>query len=127
MKRARYAALAAILALTTIGGPALAAGDAALGKKVFNKCKACHSLEAGKNKIGPSLAGMFGRKAGNAEGFKKYSKAMTASGVVWDDATVAAFLASPKKMMPGTKMTFAGLKKDADIQNVIAYLKQTTQ
>ncbi len=127
MKRARYGALAAILTLATMGSPALAAGDPAQGEKVFNRCKACHAVEAGKNKIGPSLAGMFGRKAGNAGGFTKYSDAMKASNVVWDDGTVAAFLADPKGMMPGTKMVFAGLKKDDDIANVIAYLKQATK
>ncbi len=127
MIRAKYGPLAAIMALTMLGGPALAAGDAAQGEKVFNRCKACHAVEAGKNKIGPSLAGLFGRKAGTVDGFTKYSDALKGSKIVWDDGTLAAYLADPKKTVPGTKMVFAGLKKDADIEDVIAYLKQATK
>ncbi len=127
MTPVKIIAAGAVVAATVLSGPALAAGDAAKGKKVYNKCKTCHALAAGKNKIGPSLAGIFGRKAGTVEGFKKYSKAMKASGVVWDENNMVAFLAKPKKMMPGNKMTFPGLKKEADIANLIAYLKEATK
>jgi cytochrome c len=99
------------------------AGDAANGEKVFKKCKACHSLEAGKNKVGPSLAGIVGAKAGSVEGYK-YSKAMAGSDVVWDDANLDAYLTKPKDFMKGTKMSFAGLKKEEDRADVIEYLKQ---
>ncbi len=102
------------------------AGDPAKGEKVFKKCKTCHALEAGKNKIGPTLAGVMGRAAGGAEGFK-YSDAMAASGIVWDEAAVDAYLADPKGFIPGNKMTFAGLKKEDDRANVIEYLKQNGQ
>lgn len=123
----RMAALAATLVMTLSAGTALAAGDPAKGKKVFNKCKTCHSLEAGKNKIGPSLAGMFGREAASAAGFKKYSAALKKSGIVWNDDTIASFLASPKKAVPGNKMSFPGVKKEADLENLIAYLKTATK
>jgi cytochrome c len=106
-----------------MAGSAAAEGDAAAGEKVFNKCKTCHTLEAGQNKIGPSLAGVIGRAAGTAEGFA-YSDAMKASGVTWTEENLAAYLAKPKDFIPGNKMTFAGLKKEADIANVIAYIKQ---
>ena len=97
------------------------------GEKVFKKCKACHAGGDGaKHKIGPQLNGIFGRAAGTAEGFKKYSKDMTKAGddgLVWDEETLAAFLAKPKAMIKRTKMAFAGLKKEDDLTAVIAYLK----
>lgn len=116
-------ALALVAAAVLASGTALADGDPAKGKKVYNKCKACHALEAGKNKIGPSLAGIFGRKAGSVEGFK-YSDAMQGSGIVWDEEQLEAYLENPKKFMPGTKMAFAGLKKEDDREDVLAYLKE---
>lgn len=109
-----------------IAGSANAA-DVTKGKKVYKKCKACHTLKAGgKNKIGPNLNGVIGRKAGSVEGFK-YSKAMKASDVVWDEANLDKFLKKPKKFMKKTKMSFAGLKKEKDRVNVIAYIKDATK
>lgn len=104
---------------------AFADGDAAKGEKVFAKCKACHSLEAGQNKVGPSLAGVFGRKAGTVEGFK-YSDAMVNSGITWDAEQMAKYLENPKEFIAGNKMAFPGLKKEDDREDVIAYLKQAT-
>ena len=98
------------------------AGDAAAGKKVFKKCKACHYAAKDKNKTGPHLVNLIGREAGTVEGYK-YSKAMKSSGIVWDEDTLTAYLRAPKKYLKGTKMAFAGLRKDSDIANVIAYLK----
>src|SRR3990172_2488840 len=81
-------------------GAALADGDAAKGETVFKKCKACHTLEAGKNRVGPSLAGLFGRAAGTVEGFK-YSDAMMASGITWDEDSLKNYITDPKKAIPG--------------------------
>lgn len=97
-------------------------GDPAKGEKLFIQCKACHVLEPGQNRVGPSLAGIVGRKAGSIEGFS-YSAANKNSQKIWDEETLSAYLEAPQKAMPGTKMAFAGLKKPQDRADVIAYLK----
>jgi len=103
---------------------AASAQDAALGEKVFAKCKACHQIgEGAKNAVGPLLNGIFGRKAGTYEGYS-YSDANKNSGITWDEATLKEYLKNPRAKVPGTKMIFPGLPKDEDIDNVIAYLKQ---
>ena len=110
-----------VLASAMIASPARADDP---GEALFKKhCALCHTVEAGKNKIGPSLAGVVGRKAGTAPGFS-YSEANKNSGVTWDDATLDAYLTDPRKFMPGTKMVFAGLKNPDDRKAIIAYLKQ---
>lgn len=103
--------------------PAVAsAQDAEAGKAVFNKCRACHSTDAGKNMVGPSLHGVVGRKAGSVEGFN-YSDAMKNSGKTWDDAALDAYITDPKAAIPGNKMVFVGIKDEADRKNLIAFLK----
>ncbi|HHI88442.1 MAG TPA: cytochrome c family protein, partial [Hellea balneolensis] len=103
--------------------PATAASPEALGKKVFNRCRACHTIDASeKNRVGPHLHGVFGRKAGSVADFN-YSKAMKSSDIVWNEDTLDQYLASPKKMIPGNKMAFIGLKKEKDRKNLIAFLK----
>ncbi len=117
----------AMLVMTMMTMPMGAhAQDVKSGEAVFRQCAACHTLEAGKNKIGPSLHGLFGRKAGTVDGFT-YSEAMKNSGITWDEKTLTEYLRAPKKMVPGTKMTFAGIKNDAKLQDLITYLKQATQ
>jgi cytochrome c2 len=105
---------------------AQAAGDPKMGEQLFNKCKACHSLQAGKNGIGPSLHGLFGRKAGTVPGYT-YSAAMKKADVVWNEDTLKKFLADPRKFIPGNKMVFVGIKDEAQLDDLIAYLKQATQ
>ena len=121
----KRAILAAIATTLLAAAPAMAEGDAAKGEKVFNKCKACHDVEKGVNKVGPTLKGVVGRKAASVADYK-YSEAMIAKGaegVVWDEATLTAYLPDPKAFVPKTKMAFAGLKKPEEIADVIAYLK----
>jgi cytochrome c len=94
------------------------------GETLFKKnCTICHTLEVGKNKIGPSLAGVVGRKAGGVPGFA-YSAANKGSGDTWDEQTLDSYLADPRKFMPGTKMVFAGIKSPEDRKALIEYLKQ---
>ncbi|GAB4511615.1 MAG: cytochrome c family protein [Roseibium sp.] len=116
-------AATAVLALT----PSAYAqdGDAEAGAKVFRKCAACHNVDNAKAKVGPSLQGVIGRQPGTVEGFK-YSKAMVAfgEGKVWNAELLTEYLARPRDIVKGTRMAFAGLKKDDDIANVIAYISQ---
>lgn len=97
------------------------AGDAKQGKRVFNKCRACHQVKPGRNAVGPTLHQIVGAPAGAVAGYR-YSEAMAGAGLTWDNATLAAFLAKPKEVVPGNKMGFAGLKSDEEIANLIAYL-----
>lgn len=105
-------------------GLARAGGDAKAGAMVFKKCAACHTATEPVNKVGPSLMGVVGRPVATAPGYS-YSSAMQAfgAGKVWDEATLTTYLANPRFVVKGTKMSFAGLKAPADIVNVIAYLQ----
>jgi cytochrome c len=115
------AAAAAIGGLLTGSSAAQAAGDAAAGQQVFARCAACHSTKAGENKIGPSLAGVVGRKSGSEPGYS-YSPALKAANITWDEHTLDEFLTNPTADIHGTKM-FISVPNAADRQNVIAYLQ----
>ena len=100
------------------------AQDAAAGEKIFVQCKACHQIgETAKNAVGPKLNGLIGRKAGMIEGYA-YSDANKNSGITWDEPTFLEYIQNPKAKIPGTKMTFAGLKDEQRIKDLLAYLKQ---
>ena len=108
--------------LLTVGGAA--AQDAAAGEKVFLKCRACHQVgETAKNGVGPVMNGLFGRKAGSVEGYN-YSAANKDSGLTWDEATFREYIKNPKAKIPGTKMVFAGLTNEKEVDDIVAYLKQ---
>ena len=128
---AAFAAMAVLATTPAFAPPAFAqddhpAGDPALGKTVFVKCAACHSVKAGENKIGPSLAGVVGRPSHSIETFN-YSEPIKAYNVTWDPATLDHYLVDPRGVVPGTRMIFVGLKKDEDRANVIAYLETLKQ
>jgi cytochrome c len=97
-------------------------GDPVKGETEFKKCQVCHTLEVGKNKVGPSLHKIIGRAAGTVEGFN-YSKANRESGVVWSEQNMWEYLENPKAFMPGTKMAFAGIKDPQKRADLIAYLQ----
>ena len=102
--------------------PLLASASVEAGAKVFKKCASCHSInQGGKNNIGPALWGVVNRKIGGIEGFK-YSKALSAYGKNWSFEELNGFLHKPRKYIKGTKMAFAGLRKEKDRANVIAYM-----
>lgn len=113
--------------IVALAAPAFAEGDAEKGEKVFKKCKACHAVgEGAKNKVGPTLNGIMGAPAAHLGDEFKYSDAMkeaAAGGLVWNEETLSEFLTKPKDFMKGTKMSFAGLRKESDVVNVIAYLQ----
>ena len=122
----KFAALTVGFGLLTAlaAGPAMAAGDAAAGEKVFNKCKVCHRIgEGAKNMVGPELNGLDGRHSGSVAGFN-YSDANKNSGLTWNEATFKEYITDPKKKIPGTKMVFAGLPSDKDRDDLWAYISQ---
>ncbi len=102
-------------------GAATAGGDPAAGRQVFRKCQACHSMELGKIMLGPSLAGVIGRKAGSVAGYG-YSGAMKQAGIIWNADNLDAYLADPARVIPGNRMPFPGLKTDNDRKDIIAFL-----
>jgi cytochrome c len=111
------------LALAFAASQAIATGDPVKGERVAKKCKACHTMkEGGKNGLGPNLFGVLGQEAGVVEGFK-YSAAMAESGIVWDDATFNDFVLKPNKVVPGTKMSFKGVKKATQREDLLAYFQ----
>lgn len=101
-------------------------GDPANGAKVFRQCQACHVLEPGQNRVGPTLHGIIGRTAGTVEGFK-YSEANKSSGKVWTEEAMFTYLEDPRASIPGTIMAFAGLKKEQDRLDVIAYIQEESK
>ncbi|KZP00374.1 hypothetical protein CALVIDRAFT_272204, partial [Calocera viscosa TUFC12733] len=103
-------------------------GDAAKGASLFKtRCAQCHTTEqGGGNKVGPNLHGLIGRKTGQVEGFS-YTKANVEKGVTWGEETLFEYLENPKKYIPGTKMAFAGLKKEKDRNDLITWLKESTK
>lgn len=116
------------LAAIALSSPAAAQpGDAARGQKDFRVCAPCHSLEADRNMTGPSLAGLFGRKAGSLPSFERYSDALKSSGIIWDDRSLDGWLTDPDQMVPDNDMPFNGIKDARDRADLLAFLKEATK
>jgi cytochrome c len=114
------------MALLAVAGSARADGDAARGEKRFEDCAACHKLQAGENEVGPSLHGLFDRKAGEVADFR-FSPALKRSGIVWTAQTLDTFLADPQKVVPANRMPYAGMLDAADRADLIAYLQKASK
>lgn len=106
---------------------AIAAGDAERGARDFRPCMACHSVNLGEHSTGPSLANLWSRKAGTAEGFPRYSEALKGADVVWNESSLDQWLSNPRKFIPGTSMTFQGIKDARERADLIAYLKAVSE
>ncbi len=111
-------------ALTQGHADEMPTGDPVRGETIYHKCQGCHSID--RNRVGPKHMGLFGRKAGSLPDFD-YSAAMKNSGIVWNEETLDRFLADPRGVVPGTKMTYAGIKNPQDRADLIAYLKEATK
>lgn len=126
MKNMIVAAVLGVMSATTVQAEEMPEGDVAAGEKVFRKCAACHAADEAKNKVGPHLMNLLGRTAGSIEDYR-YSKAMTTAGeegLVWTVESLTEYLGAPRKYVKGTKMAFAGLRKEDELADVIAYLAQ---
>lgn len=122
------AATTALFASVLVASQAHAAdGNASRGQRVFHACEACHSLEPNRNMTGPSLANLWGRKAGSLASFDRYSAPLKASGVVWNDETLSAWIADPQHVVPGNEMPFEGIKDAQQRADLVAFLKQATK
>ncbi len=119
--------VAAVLVAVAAAAPALATGDARRGGNVFQACAACHSLEPGRNYSGPSLWGLWGRKAGSLASFGRYSEALKRSNLTWNEATLDRWLLDPAALVPGNAMTFAGIGDAAARADLIAFLRTASE
>src|SRR3954469_7199740 len=119
-----------IVALATIAllSPALATeGGATYGQQIFRACAPCHSLEPDPNMTGPSLADLWGRKAGGLSSFDRYSDALKSSGIIWDDRALDEWLTDPQRMVPDNWMPFEGIKDAGARADLLAFLKEATK
>ena len=116
----------AALSVLLLTGVAHADGDAVRGEARFQDCAACHRLEAGANSVGPSLHGIFTRKAAEIADFR-YSPAIKRSGIVWTPETLDKFITDPQALVPGNRMPYAGMANASDRADLIAYLTKASQ
>jgi cytochrome c len=122
-----YATGLAVLTVCLGTSQTHAAGNPAQGQRVFGACAACHSLRPDQNMTGPSLADLWGRKAGSLPSFNRYSPALKSANITWNDKTLEEWIKDPQHLVPGNDMTFAGIKDDRQRADLLAFLKQATQ
>ena len=122
-----YATALAVFTLCLGASQTFAAGSPTQGERIFGACAACHSLQPDQNMTGPSLAGLWGRKAGSLPSFNRYSPALKSANVTWDDKTLNEWIKDPQHLVPGNEMTFDGIKDDRQRADLLAFLKPATQ
>ena len=127
MKGLPVLAAAALVTMLFGVSVALSDGNSTRGQRVFGACAACHSLQPDQNMTGPSLAGLWNRKAGSVASFARYSAALKSSNIVWNDRTLDEWLADPQHVVPGNEMTFAGVEDARQRADLLAFLKEATQ
>ena len=127
MKRFAAVAIATFAGLSWLTSADAEVGNATRGQRVFGACVACHSLEPNRSMTGPSLAGLWNRKAAGLPSFLRYSPALKSSSVVWNDKTLDEWLADPQHLVPGNTMTFQGIKNAQQRADLLAFLKEATQ
>jgi cytochrome c len=125
MRKTKVAIATSVLSLA-LAASAHADGDIARGEARFQECAACHKLEAGANEVGPSLHGIFSRKAGELADFR-FSPAMKRSGIIWTTETLDKYIADPQAFIPANRMPYAGITNASDRADLIAYLQKATQ
>ena len=126
--QASHATAFVVLVSLVLAPKALAAdGNPARGQRVFGACGACHALQPDRNMTGPSLAGVWNRKAGTLPSFNRYSPALKSASIVWNEKTLDAWIEDPQRLVPGNEMSFAGLKDARQRADLLAFLKEATQ
>lgn len=119
--------MAAVVLFALLTDTVVAAGDPERGARDFRPCMACHSVNLGEHSTGPSLANLWSRKAGTAEGFPRYSEALKGADVVWNESSLDKWLSDPRGFIPGTSMAFQGIKDARERADLIAYLKAVSE
>ena len=127
MRAAHLLTVAAFLTFLFDTYSAFSEGNATRGQRVFGACAACHSLQTDQNMTGPSLAGLWNRKAGSLASFSRYSPALKSASIVWNDKTLDDWITDPQHLVPGNEMTFDGIKDARQRADLLAFLKQATQ
>ncbi len=122
-----FIAIGIAITIMMVGRPTAADSDPNRGRKAFRKCAACHSVEKGVHRTGPSLAKIWGRKAGTIDGFRRYSEALKGSDAIWNEKTLDKWLKNPKAFIPGNRMVFTGMDKEAERADLIAFLKRISE
>lgn len=120
-------AIVALVTFVSISSALAEPGDATRGQRNFRVCAPCHSLEPDRNKTGPSLADLWGRKAGSLASFERYSDALKSSGIIWDDRALDGWLTDPQRMVPDNEMSFQGIKDGRARTDLLAFLKDATK
>jgi cytochrome c len=120
-------AIAALATFVSLSSARADQGDASRGRQDFRACAPCHSLEPGRNMTGPSLADLWGRKAGGLSSFDRYSDALKSSGIIWDDRALDGWLTDPQRMVPDNEMPFEGIKDGRARADLLAFLKEATK